>query len=640
MELQNPDEERDEEKEVEEAVSSRLADDDADDADDDLSRCDDWQSRGGARYSTRGSSADSRSSPAEVFHCPKCRKTFASRTWCRAHRRKETCRPPQESTSCKVPHEHQLIREQFDSMAEALEWWAANQMDRYFSFKGRKRASRIANCSQNVQDKRASTKKTKKLFQCGAKIIFNQVEVCLCEADNDSDWCHTAQFKILAYGCVAHSHPIEPKNLRLSEVEKTRVAQMLQSGLRSDVILDKYVPMSANSKPLTYDDIYRIRKACNLIRSPEGQVSEVDNVTALLAEEAFRGFNFGSKFELAEFPAEVKNKVAETSGQFLLSYASPKMIDMFRANPTIISIHGSSGTNSSKFVLISILIFDSNGEGCPVWQGLAENESHSLVSTALKWLKSLNPEACLKVTTILTDTNPVYIDCWRELIHPDVAWSVVHWDGTTKHSGSKRKRKAVEVPEIEYSAHFREEGDEAVVIVNTDIVNDEPASPVNNVETAAEASQVLSVERFRRTVKQVFRAKLDVAGACLGMKQVNKMFYGIEPVTKSEGHVAHNLILSPGTWSQSSRKRKRLQSTQESQEPLQLETEEEEEDQEALEISRFLDELVQIKEKVHQAETMLISKHVDLETKRAFMNALDALPMKMVQIPNQPHHPS
>lgn len=98
------------------------------------------------------------------------------------------------------------------------------------------------------------------------RIIFNQVEVCLCEADNDSDWCHTAQFKILAYGCVAHSHPIEPKNLRLSEVEKTRVAQMLQSGLRSDVILDKYVPMSANSKPLTYDDIYRIRKACNLIR--------------------------------------------------------------------------------------------------------------------------------------------------------------------------------------------------------------------------------------------------------------------------------------------------------------------------------------------------------------------------------------
>lgn len=86
-------------------------------------------------------------------------------------------------------------------------------------------------------------------------------------------------------------------------------------------------------------------------------MSEVDNVTALLAEEAFRGFNFGSKFELAEFPAEVKNKVAETSGQFLLSYASPKMIDMFRANPTIISIHGSSGTNSSKFVLISILIF-------------------------------------------------------------------------------------------------------------------------------------------------------------------------------------------------------------------------------------------------------------------------------------------
>ncbi|XP_059083696.1 uncharacterized protein LOC131880975 isoform X2 [Tigriopus californicus] len=511
-------------------------------------------------------------------------------------------------------------------MSDALEWWAANEMDRFFSFKGCKRGSKIAHCSQNVQDKRASTKKTKKVFHCSAKIIFNQAEVCQCEdANADGDWCHNAQFKILAYGCLAHSHPIEPRKLRLSEVEKRRVIQMLQSGLRSDVILDKFVPQSANSKPLTYDDVYRIRKACHRLGgTSEGRVSEVENVTALLAEPAFRSFNFGSKFEVMEFPADVTGKVVETSGHFLITWASAIMLDHFRAHPTIISIHGSAGTNSSKFVLISILIFDSNGEGCPILQALAENESQTVVSAALNVLKSLVPEACAKVTTILTDAHPTYINAWRELIHSDVVWSVVHWDGV-KDGSKKRTQSASAGPEPILNNGQTNDLKETEQIMMVSIENEDPAQ----TETA-QTSQILSVERFRRTVKQVFRAKMDVASACLGIKQVNKIFYGIETVvpearliTKTSHTEKSDLLEQPNP-----RKRKRL--------AAQIQSVQVPSDIEAQEVSRFMDELAQMKEKVLRAETLLTSQNVDMDVKRDFMNALNSFPMKMVDVPDHP----
>jgi hypothetical protein len=89
----------------------------------------------------------------------------------------------------------------------------------------------------------------------------------------------------------------------------------------------------------------------------DGKASEVRNVSNLLIDPSFRGFNYGKKFDVASMPEDIVGKVIETSGYFLLTYASPEMIQRFHDHPTIVSIDGTHGTNASKFVLITIVVF-------------------------------------------------------------------------------------------------------------------------------------------------------------------------------------------------------------------------------------------------------------------------------------------
>eukprot|EP00094_Tigriopus_californicus_P012488 TCALIF_12073-PA protein Name:"Protein of unknown function" AED:0.26 eAED:0.38 QI:20/0.2/0.5/0.83/1/0.66/6/0/505 len=179
-------------------------------------------------------------------------------------------RPPE--TACSVEHEHEPLNLLFDSMDEALNWRVENQLDRYFSFKGSKStrgvlgAYRYLRCNQNVKDKIAGAKKSKKAYLCSARITFNQTEMCCCP-DPQSDLCLNAKQQVKVYGCVAHSHPMGRKNIRLSKIVKDRTASLLSSGITSEVVIDKYMSINdldPQSKPVTYDDIYRIKKSLNL----------------------------------------------------------------------------------------------------------------------------------------------------------------------------------------------------------------------------------------------------------------------------------------------------------------------------------------------------------------------------------------
>ncbi|TRY81022.1 hypothetical protein TCAL_15527 [Tigriopus californicus] len=268
---------------------------------------------------------------------------------------------------CSADHEHQPVHLQFDSMAEALNWRVENQLDRYFSFKSCKSTKglpgsyRVMNCNRKAKDITNDAKKSKKTFQCLAKVIFNQREVCCCH-DHQSKKCSNAKLQVMVYGCLAHSHSLERRNIRLSKKVKDQAVELLTSGIRSDVVIEKYLSTNdqdLHSKPVTYRDVYRIKKTCNLGGYDE-KASEVKNVMNLLGDVAFHGFNFGKQFTMSStIPEEIQEKVAETSGYFLLTYASPEMLKRFRDHSTIISIDGTHGTNSAKFVLISVLVFGS-----------------------------------------------------------------------------------------------------------------------------------------------------------------------------------------------------------------------------------------------------------------------------------------
>lgn len=87
----------------------------------------------------------------------------------------------------------------------------------------------------------------------------------------------------------------------------------------------------------------------------------MENVTAIVSDSSFRAINYGTKFDMTALPEEIQQKVVDTGGSFLLCYMSDEMIHRFHQYPTVIAIDGTHGTNSSKFILISINIF---GELC------------------------------------------------------------------------------------------------------------------------------------------------------------------------------------------------------------------------------------------------------------------------------------
>lgn len=222
---------------------------------------------------------------------------------------------------------------------------------------------------------------------------------------------------------------MERRNFRLSQSVKTQAAELLRSGLRTEVILDKYMcPTEENetSKPMTQADIHNVRRASN-IQGYDNKCTEVENLTAVMTDKDFCGLNYGNRFNMDVLPDAVRKKVVDTKGLFLICYATPEMKKRFAENATTIAIDGTHKTCSAGYHLVTVLAFDSRGEGTPVFQCLMESESKALFSCALKVLQSVSPEACSNVKCILSDTSRTFINAWRETINPNVVWSVCHW---------------------------------------------------------------------------------------------------------------------------------------------------------------------------------------------------------------------
>ncbi|TRY68665.1 hypothetical protein TCAL_06191 [Tigriopus californicus] len=225
----------------------------------------------------------------EMFHCGQCRKTFSCRTSARSHRKANACRNSQETT-CSANHKHKPISLKFDSMAEAEQWRLGNELDRYFSFKSGQKFYRVLHCSQNVKDKMAGSKKSKKIFNCDAKIFYSQRELCLCD-NHESEWCWNLKQQVLVYGCLEHSHPIERNKIRLSKIVKDRAAELIASGVPSDVVLKEYLAQheqDPNSKPLAYSDVYQIKKRCKL-KGYDGKGVKHEKSSDLPCGSAFKG---------------------------------------------------------------------------------------------------------------------------------------------------------------------------------------------------------------------------------------------------------------------------------------------------------------------------------------------------------------
>lgn len=202
-------------------------------------------------------------SGSPLYHCFKCRKVFSNRPSLRKHVKANIsltmCRP-----LCREDHTHQIIQEEFDEMDEAFEWYHSNEFDRYVMRFSSAKSFKTFVCTQRANHQKGS-KKTKKQFKCPARMIFRRGEVCMCE-DFSEELCKSSKFRILVYGCVAHSHPMEQKNFRLSKLTKDRIRKYIERGMRVDEIVKQFGLPEAdpNSRPVLKSDVYRIAKASKL----------------------------------------------------------------------------------------------------------------------------------------------------------------------------------------------------------------------------------------------------------------------------------------------------------------------------------------------------------------------------------------
>ncbi|XP_059098314.1 uncharacterized protein LOC131892448 [Tigriopus californicus] len=122
-----------------------------------------------------------------------------------------------------------------------------------------------------------------------------------------------------------------------------------------------------------------------------------------MGDTSFRCFNYGRTFDMRNLAINVRRKIVDTNGQFLICFASPEMIQRFENHPYTVAVDGTHGTNASKFMLISVNIVDSRGEGSPIFQSLVETENQIVFSVALNMLKSLAPVACLQAQVLFDD---------------------------------------------------------------------------------------------------------------------------------------------------------------------------------------------------------------------------------------------
>ncbi|TRY61645.1 hypothetical protein TCAL_10080, partial [Tigriopus californicus] len=171
------------------------------------------------------------------FHCTHCKKTFVSLSTRRTHVSQNKC---SAVPVCTEMHDHKLLREAFDTMAEAIQWYQAQELDRHF----------------RVRDSRHDAYQYK-------VITVRQIEMCHCEATEPRERCFQARHRFIMEGCLTHSHPMDPDNFRLSQVTQERILGLIQSGHEVNEIVDlcNADQSQSQSKRVTLAHVYRLKRA-------------------------------------------------------------------------------------------------------------------------------------------------------------------------------------------------------------------------------------------------------------------------------------------------------------------------------------------------------------------------------------------
>ncbi|XP_059082652.1 uncharacterized protein LOC131880144 isoform X2 [Tigriopus californicus] len=197
------------------------------------------------------------------FHCPTCRKTSGCHSSHRTHVKKQAC---SASPACDAEHAHHKIQLDFGSPVEALAWFHAQELDRFFAIESSRPKFQVYRCNQRASHQARPRKRTQKLQACSAKITFREALMCKCDPVA-YQICPDEQTRTLVYGCLTHSHALEPHRTRWSKVTKERTLAWVREGLPVEAIIAESAALADQDpmqKPLSRSDIYRMAKTANL----------------------------------------------------------------------------------------------------------------------------------------------------------------------------------------------------------------------------------------------------------------------------------------------------------------------------------------------------------------------------------------
>jgi hypothetical protein len=301
----------------------------------------------------------------------------------------------------------------FASLDEAVKWLYDHELDAIFRLErdsSRKNRSiyrkYVCRRAGRYEPKKNTTKKN---TSCGANIVLR-----------------TSDDGVKMQSQLSHTHA-ELEFWVMSDKQKFEIITPLQAGVSRARIMQKIIGKSSDHDVgRSVTTIWHLDKK-HVKQDIDTKVADSVNVYKLLIEkEDWRAFNL--RLHYGQPPAYLSHKEVETGPNSVFMFSmSDNQQEVFCQNPRVLMMDSTHGTNRHGLLLLTGSVLDERGTNVDVFQAMISTENEDQVTSALKIMKSMEPEACSNVDTLTSDLNRATVNSFKDVINPNVNFVTCGW---------------------------------------------------------------------------------------------------------------------------------------------------------------------------------------------------------------------
>jgi hypothetical protein len=227
---------------------------------------------------------------------------------------------------------------------------------------------------------------------------------------------------------LTHTHA-ELEFCVMSDKQKFETITPLQAGASRVCIMQKIIAKSSDhdvGRSVIMPTIWHLDKK-HVKQDIDTKVADSVNVYKLLIEkEDWRAFNL--RLHYGQPPAYLSHKEVETGPNSVFMFSmSDNQQEVFCQNPRVLMMDSTHGTNRHGLLLLTGSVLDERGTNVDVFQAMISTENEDQVTSALKIMKSMEPEACSNVDTLTSDLNRAHVNSFKDVINPNVNFVACGW---------------------------------------------------------------------------------------------------------------------------------------------------------------------------------------------------------------------